>query len=79
MRVRVRYFAVLRDRAGVAEEWVETHASTARDLVDELLAARDFGLPGYLMRVAINGEFVDDGHALADEDEVVLIPPVSGG
>lgn len=31
------------------------------------------------LRFARNGEYVDDGTALAPHDEVVLIPPVSGG
>lgn len=79
MRVRVRYFAVLRDRAGVAEEWIETNASSVRSFVDEVLALHDFGLQPNILRVAVNGEFVDDGHTLRDMDEVVLIPPVSGG
>lgn len=79
MTVRVRYFAVLRDRAGVADETLETHASTARGLVDELIASRSLGLPSPLIRVAINGVLVADDAPLHDNDDVVLIPPVAGG
>lgn len=79
MTVRVRYFAVLRDRAGVADEAVETAATTARGLVDELIESRGLGLPSPLIRVAINGAFVADDMPLNEGDEVVLIPPVAGG
>lgn len=79
MTVRVRYFAVLRDRAGLAEETVETAASTARGLVDELIVSRSLGLPSPLIRVAINGAFVADDTQLNEGDDLVLIPPVAGG
>jgi len=79
MKIRVRYFAVLRDRAGVGEESVETSAATARELVDELIQTRHLELPSTLIRPAVNGQFVDDSVAIHDGDEVVLIPPVAGG
>ena len=31
------------------------------------------------LRFAVNTEYVDDSYMLQPEDEVVLIPPVSGG
>lgn len=31
------------------------------------------------LRFAVNTEYVDDSYVLQAEDEVVLIPPVSGG
>jgi len=31
------------------------------------------------LRIAVNSEYVDDDYELQSEDEVVLIPPVSGG
>jgi len=40
MQVRIQYFAVLREQAGVAEELVETSAATPADLYDEVRQAR---------------------------------------
>ena len=37
------------------------------------------GLAAARVRAAVNGEFVEDGHALRDGDEVVFVPPVAGG
>ncbi len=79
MKVTVRYFAILRDRAGCAEEVVSTQAQTARELVDELIVSRQLGLPSPLIRIAINGAFAEDSILIQEGDEVVLLPPVAGG
>ncbi|MCE9557597.1 MAG: MoaD/ThiS family protein [Armatimonadetes bacterium] len=79
MKVRVRYFAVLRDRAGIAEELLVTESKSARSLVDEIILLRNLGLPSPLIRIAINGQFAEDDDSVNDGDEVVLIPPVAGG
>lgn len=31
------------------------------------------------LKVAVNADYAEDTHLLAENDEVVLIPPVSGG
>ena len=79
MTVKVRYFAVLRDRAGRGEEEIVTECFTGRELVDELIELRQLGLPSPLIRIAINGAFADDATRLQEGDEVVLLPPVAGG
>jgi molybdopterin converting factor subunit 1 len=77
--VEVQYFAVLRERAGVAREQVETGAATAAELYDELAARHDFGLPRAMLRVAVNDEFAEWSRPLVAGDRVVFIPPVAGG
>ena len=78
-QIEVQYFAVLRERAGLSRETVETAAATAADLYDELATRHDFGLPRSLLRVAVNDEFADWSRPLAAGDRVVFIPPVAGG
>ncbi|MDH4307041.1 MAG: MoaD/ThiS family protein [Acidimicrobiia bacterium] len=75
----LRLFAGLRDAAGTSR--VEMPGST----VDEVLegAVDRFG-PGFAAglakaRVWVNGEEAMGAHAVAENDEVALIPPVSGG
>jgi molybdopterin converting factor subunit 1 len=77
--IEVQYFAVLRERAGVAREQVQTSAATAAELYDELAARHDFGLPRAMLRVAVNDEFAEWSRPLAAGDRVVFIPPVAGG
>lgn len=78
-RVRVLYFASLRDAAGVASERVETAAPDLRGLYLELQQRHGFGLPVETLRVAVDGDFARWGDAASDGMEVAFIPPVSGG
>ncbi len=80
MTVRVRFFASLRERLRTSEASRELpHGATVDDLLRTLHA--DFpDLAGSgRVSIAVNAEYVDRRHALADGDEVALIPPVSGG
>ncbi len=79
MNYRVLYFASLRDRAGMDAEQVNSLATDARGLYTELRARHGFGLGEDKLRVAINGGFAAWNQHLHDGDEVVFIPPVSGG
>ena len=79
MNYRVLYFASLRDRAGCAEERVNSDAKDAQSLYAELQRVHGFALTQARLRVAINGDFASWDRALNDGDEVVFLPPVSGG
>lgn len=79
MKYRLLYFASLRDRAGVDAETVDSVATDARGLYAELRTRHGFTMGEDRLRVAVNGEFANWNRALADGDEVVFIPPVSGG
>jgi molybdopterin synthase sulfur carrier subunit len=79
MKYRVLYFASLRDCAGIDAEQVESRAGDARGLYTELRARHGFALGEDRLRVAVNGAFASWDQSLRDGDEVVFIPPVSGG
>jgi molybdopterin converting factor subunit 1 len=78
-RIRINYFASLREERGVAQEEVTTSAATAAELYEELSRAHRFSLPGSRLRVAINESFVPWSTTLQDGDGLVFIPPVAGG
>jgi molybdenum cofactor guanylyltransferase len=78
-RVQVRYFAVLREQAGRSDEALETAARTPEELYEELRLRRGLLLAPQFLRVAVNDEFSDWRHILADGDTVVFLPPVAGG
>ena len=73
MTVRVRLFAGLRERAGWSQRDVE--AATVADIWKAL----ELGDEPRGLLYAVNKEYATADRALADGDEVALIPPVSGG
>jgi molybdopterin-guanine dinucleotide biosynthesis protein A len=79
VRVKVRYFASLREQAGRTEEVVADAPINAAALYDRLRRRYGFLLDLNELRVAVNGSFADMNVQLAVDDEVVFIPPVAGG
>lgn len=81
MKVRVLFFAALRERAKASEMVIEAPAeTTVGELWDRLCRERP-ALAAFDARVAFarNQEYVDSKMTLQDNDEVAFIPPVSGG
>lgn len=85
MKLKVLYFARLRERLGVAEETVELPGGMgmlamlldvlrARGGVwaEELAAGKNF-------RVAVNQDMAGIEAPIEDGDEVAIFPPVTGG
>ena len=68
-----RLFAGLRERAGWAQREIDASS------VAEVWPALDLGDEPSGLLYAVNKEYAARDHALADGDEVALIPPVSGG
>jgi molybdopterin synthase sulfur carrier subunit len=83
MKLRVLYFARLRERFAVAEETLDFAGTTAADLVAELQArggvwAEELAA-GRAFRVAVNQDIVALDATLPDRAEVAIFPPVTGG
>ena len=78
-KVKIQYYALLREQAGRSEESLVTGARTPRELYQELKGRYPFSLAPEMLRVAVNAEFGDWSQPLADGDSVVFIPPVAGG
>ncbi len=81
MRIRLRYFASLRERLGKAEETREIPDGASVGRVWDLLAEERPELAELERSVAfaVAQEYVDRDHRLQDNDELAFIPPVSGG
>ncbi|HUR18740.1 MAG TPA: MoaD/ThiS family protein [Acidimicrobiales bacterium] len=74
-----RMFAAAREAAGTGEDQIQ-----GRTVADVLAAARDrygegFGLVLDNSRVWLNGQPAALHDEVVDEDEVAVLPPVSGG
>ena len=81
MKVKVKLFAILRERAGTAEITKEIQeGSTVADLWGAL--QQDYpklAVPGIRLLYAVNQDYVSPDRVLKNSDEVVFVPPVSGG
>ncbi len=76
MTVRVRLFAMLRERAG--SDTVELELPDGASVADAL-AALDDVTAGITCVLAVNRDYAPPDRVLRAGDELALIPPVSGG
>lgn len=79
--MRVKLFAALREKAGTGEIPLDLPEGST---VEDLAAALARAIPdaaGLLrsVRFAVNCSFAGPGTVIGPQDEVAVIPPVSGG
>jgi len=81
MRIRLRFFASLREKLKRSEEVREVQPGATVRTVWEMLRQEnpELGAMEKAMSFAVAQEYVDKDHPLQDNDELALIPPVSGG
>ena len=81
--VRIRYFAIFRQRLGRSSETRRVPAGTTVGGLFNAVVAGERSLDVPALRTAtmlmVNQEYAAGDHVLADGDEVVFVPPVSGG
>jgi molybdopterin synthase sulfur carrier subunit len=83
MKVKVRYFASIREAVGQGGEELQARGETLGALRDELIAR---GEPyasalarGRAVRMALDQAMSDESAALREGCEVAFFPPVTGG
>ena len=83
MKLRVKYFASIREGIGLDSEAVDTMAATLGMLRDELIArggAHAGNLArGKAVRAALDQVMSNETAALTEGCEVAFFPPVTGG
>lgn len=87
MIVRVKLFAVARQRVGQEEVQIEVAAgrgASAQPTVADLRGALKSRFPELAevlphVKVAVNSDYASERTAIPADAEVALIPPVSGG
>ena len=81
MRVTVKLFAILRDRAGVSALELELPAGATVASASEMLVAKLPAVREHLRNVAfaVNRSYTPATTPLNDGDELAIIPPVTGG
>lgn len=83
MKVRVRYFASLREALGAGETVESLDGATVGHLRDALIARGGAHAEALArtraVRSALDQVLCDDGAALHDGAELAFFPPVTGG
>ncbi len=81
MKVKVKLFAILRERVGAGDLTLDIEdGSTVADLWRRLQQTYPkLNVPGIRLLYAVNQNYVSPNEVLKDMDEVVFVPPVSGG
>ncbi|MGH2516287.1 MAG: molybdopterin converting factor subunit 1 [Ktedonobacterales bacterium] len=81
MRISIRYFASLREAAGIERETLDLPGGADVAAVRAALAARHPAAALLLPRcvAAVNRTYVAPETALREGDELVFIPPLGGG
>jgi|HubBroStandDraft_1064217.scaffolds.fasta_scaffold301544_1 MoaD family protein len=81
MKIRVKMFAMLRERGGASEVELELPPeATVADAIS-MIRGRHPGIANLLPRAAtaVNLAVADGGTVLREGDELAVLPPVSGG
>ena len=80
MKVKVRYFASLREQAGKSQEEIDIEkGKNLKDIYQELSLRYGFTLLPQEIKYSVNNDYVDQIIKLNENDVVVFIPPVAGG
>ena len=83
MKIRLRYFAQLREALGTADEAIETQATDVAGLREQIMARggayAEALAPGRAVRCALNQQLCHWDTPLVPESEVAFFPPVTGG
>ena len=77
--ITVRYFAMFREHAGVAEETLTLDAATTADVFNATSHRHGSSEPSGHCKVAVNDVMADWDSPVSDGDVVLLFPPVAGG
>lgn len=80
MRLRVLFFGALRDRFGLEERLEQFPGRSVADLLEYYHAvAPELSGLWQTLAVAVNQQYAKGNTLLENDDEVALLPPVSGG
>ena len=79
--VNVKLFAAAKDIAGAGEVRLSLPDGSLASEVIEALIKRNLEFLKWkkYLRLAVNREYINNDQPLHDNDEVAVIPPVSGG
>ncbi|PIW70260.1 MAG: molybdopterin synthase sulfur carrier subunit [Ignavibacteriales bacterium CG12_big_fil_rev_8_21_14_0_65_30_8] len=79
MKIKVIYFAALREQAKKNDEIIETSFTNPADIYNLLKKKYNFTLEINNLKVAVNDCYENFDFEIKEMDSLVFIPPVAGG
>jgi len=79
MKVKVKTFGITRDVLGSREVDIVAEGNSVADLRKHLLHHYPELIKLRSLFIAVNQSYVEESQLLQEQDEIALIPPVSGG
>ncbi|MCK5559959.1 MAG: molybdopterin converting factor subunit 1 [Thermoplasmata archaeon] len=81
MKVKVLYFASIRETAGISEETIELQTRAQLSTLKEHLTYLHPSLKDHWEStiLSVNKKYKNSDIELKDGDEVAILPPISGG
>lgn len=80
MKIKVIAYGIAREIVGDKETWIEIPEAATVGVFLGLMQTQYPELEGLAsLKIAVNETYIGSDYLLRTEDEVVLIPPVSGG
>ena len=80
IRLHVLNFSLVKDALGKKNIIITmNNGVTVKQVLEKVRAMNKQKLDGLPIRVAVNQLYVNENYTLRNEDQVALIPPVSGG
>jgi len=80
VKIRVRYFASIREILRIDDEEIELmDGTTVEDLLSELKRRHEFLSMKEQLLISVDGSFAQPSTVIKPGEEVALFPPVSGG
>lgn len=78
-RYTIRAFGITKEIIGKRQLVIETEQQTVEGLRLELLRKFPELVSLKSLVIAVNNKYTEEGQTLVQDDEIALIPPVSGG
>ena len=79
MKYKVKSFGITKDIVGDRYTTIETDAVTVGELRSWLVNRYPELIELRSLFIAVNQNYAEDAQNISENDEIVLIPPVSGG
>ena len=81
MKIRILYFASIREIVGIPNETIELDEDPSIDTLKQLLLSQYPALDEHWKTaiISVNKTYSNHNQKLKDGDEVAVFPPISGG